>query len=208
MQGPRRSNRDRTEATRDALISAGRALFAEKGYAATSTPELVAAAGVTRGALYHHFEDKADLFRAVVERESREVAEAIEAAARPTRSARGGLKVGASAYLEAMAIPGRTRLLLVEGPAVLGMHAMQALDDAHAARTLNDGLEAAVRESGDTRLPIPALTMLLSATFDRAALAIDQGQNAAEIESAMGAIIERVVGGTRNRGRGRRPTSA
>ena len=66
MQEAARTNRDRTERTRAALLQAARALFVAKGYADTSTPEIVAAAGITRGALYHHFDDKRALFRAVV----------------------------------------------------------------------------------------------------------------------------------------------
>lgn len=69
-----RSNQERTEATRTALLSAARKLFVEKGYAATSTPEIAAAADITRGALYHHFADKQDLFRAILEDEARAVA--------------------------------------------------------------------------------------------------------------------------------------
>ena len=76
----RRSQAERREETRRVLLAAARALFAEKGFAETSTPEIVAKAGVTRGALYHHFADKTALFAAVAEAEHAAVAEAIEAA--------------------------------------------------------------------------------------------------------------------------------
>ena len=83
MQDPQskdlpRTNRDRTEKTRTALMQAARSLFVDKGYGDTSTPEIVAAAGITRGALYHHFEDKRALFRAIVMDEALAVASAIE----------------------------------------------------------------------------------------------------------------------------------
>src|SRR5690606_256195 len=127
----RRSNDERTQATRAALLAAARDCFVRDGYAGTSTPAIVAAAGITRGALYHHFADKKDLFRHVVEQEARAVADAIEAAlpvagipaagvpADDVR-AREALMVGSIAYFDAMAVSGRTRLLLREGPAVLG----------------------------------------------------------------------------------------
>src|SRR6187402_20746 len=99
----RRSNRDRTEATRRDLIAAARKLFTEKSYAETSTPEIVAAAGVTRGALYHHFEDKQALFRAVVEQEAELVAAEIERAAPEGLPPRQALVKGGEAFIEAMA---------------------------------------------------------------------------------------------------------
>ncbi len=111
-----RSNRDRTVKTRFALMQAARRLFIEKGYAETSTPEIVAAAGITRGALYHHFEDKRALFRAIVTGEALAVARAIERNAPADLRPIDALLAGSSAYLEAMRVPGRTRLLLIEGP--------------------------------------------------------------------------------------------
>lgn len=194
MQHPTRSNRERTETTRNNLISTARTLFVEKGYAETSTPEICAAAGITRGALYHHFADKRDLLRAVLEREARAIADDIEAQTSPAGSARQALIDGSLAYLDAMRVAGRTRLLLIEGPAVLGMAEMHALDEAHGARTLREGLEAAMSSEERERLPVPALSALLSAAFDRAALAIESGADETAFRTVMIGIIERILG--------------
>ncbi len=187
-----RSNRDRTEKTRAALMQAARVLFVEKGYADTSTPEIVAAAGITRGALYHHFEDKRALFRAIVTDEALAVARAIELETPDGLQPVDALLKGSVAYLDAMRAPGRTRLLLIEGPSVLGLAQMKKLDDENAARTLRDGLEAAIDARG---LPLAALADLLSAAFDRAALAIDAGEDAQAYRAAIVALIRRVVAG-------------
>lgn len=177
----RRSNPARSRATRAALIAAARELFVTRGYADTSTPQIVAAAGLTRGALYHHFADKRDLFRAVVTGEAAAVAAEIEAAA-PARLPPGeALAAGARAYLDAMAVPGRTRLLLVDGPAVLGSTGITAIDTAHAGRTLRQGLMMAAPYAGN----IPALADLLSASFDFAAMAIEAGEDRAAYEAAI-----------------------
>lgn len=186
-----RSNRDRTEKTRAALMQAARALFVDKGYAETSTPEIVAAAGITRGALYHHFEDKRALFRAIVTDEALAVADAIERQTPDGLSPIDALLKGSTAYLDAMRVPGRTRLLLIEGPSVLGLAEMKKLDDENAARTLRDGLEAAIDVRG---LPLAALADLLSAAFDRAALAIDAGETAKDYSAAIAALIRRIAG--------------
>ena len=176
QESARRSNRDRTDATRAALIAAARALFVDKGYASTGTPEIVGAAGVTRGALYHHFADKEALFRAVVEQEAEFVAAEIERAA-PSDAAdlASALSAGGRAYLEAMRLPGRTRLLLLDGPAVLGRAVMDEIDSRHGNRTLREGLDAAMRAGALPRLPLETLTALLGAMYDRAALAVANG---------------------------------
>jgi len=188
----RRTNPERADATRTALLQAARSLFVQKGYAGTSTPEIVAAAHVTRGALYHHFADKRDLFRAVLEREAQAVAKEIEGSDSPDLSPKDALVEGSMAYLAAMSVPGRTRLLLVDGPAVLGPAEMAAIDEAHAARNLREGLEA-IAGSLQRPFPIPAMTALLSAAFDRAALAIEAGADSAEFRMAMISLVERAT---------------
>jgi AcrR family transcriptional regulator len=186
----RRSNRDRTEATRSDLIRAARKLFTEKSYAETGTPEIVAEAGVTRGALYHHFADKQALFAAVAEQEAAAVAAEIDHASPPSLSARDALIAGSDAYLAAMRVPGRTRLLLLDGPAVLGRAAMDAIDNRHGNRSLREGLVAAMRAQAMTRLPVEALTALLAAAFDRAALAIEAGGSAEDYRAVLMALID------------------
>lgn len=190
QESARRSNRERTEATRTALIGAARRLFVDKSYAETGTPEIVAAAGVTRGALYHHFADKQALFRAVVDAEARAVANEIEQAAPSGLAPLEALKRGGEAFIAAMAKPGRTRLLLLDGPAVLGRAAMDEIDAAHAARTLKEGLAAAMETGAIRKLPLDALTAQLSAIFDRAALAIECGASADDQREVLSAIVD------------------
>jgi AcrR family transcriptional regulator len=194
---PVRTNRERTEATRLALIEAARALFVGKGYGDTSTPEIATAAGITRGALYHHFADKRDLFRQVLLREGEAVAADIEAATPEQLSPREALLEGSKAYLNAMTAPGRTRLLLIDGPAVLGMAEVMAMDDATSAKSLRQGLERAGLGKGEVSLD--ALTPLLAAAFDRAALAIDAGADVEETRTAMLWLLERALGPVRKR---------
>jgi len=177
-----RTNRERSEGTRRTLLEAARSLFVDRGYGDTSTPEVAAAAGITRGALYHHFTDKRDLFRQVLEAEAEAVREDILAAARPDLSPQGALISGAQAYLRTMTMPGRTRLLLVEGPAALGLEQALAIDQANAGSTLREGLADAL---GKENVDFDALARLLSSAFDRAALEIDAGADAARMEHTM-----------------------
>ncbi|QRQ87234.1 TetR family transcriptional regulator [Cupriavidus oxalaticus] len=199
MQGENRvarSNRERTEATRQALLDAARSLFVERGYGETSTPDVCAAAGITRGALYHHFADKRDLFRQVLADEAAAVAADIEAATPAGLDPAEALMAGAQAYLDAMTVPGRTRLLLVEGPAALGLRDTLAMDEANAARTLREGLDAAAvgRQGGQGEVALPALAPLLSAAFDRAALEIEAGADPVRVREAMLWLLRRALG--------------
>jgi AcrR family transcriptional regulator len=189
-----RSNRERTEKTKAALIAAARALFVEKGYAETSTPEIVTTAGITRGALYHHFEDKRALFRAVVQDEALAVTRAIEQATPERLVPLDALIAGSNAYIDAMRVTGRTRLLLIEGPTVLGFKDMKELDEETTTLSLKQGLEAALNPDTSSSAAVDALADILSAAFDRAALAIDAGGDAKRYRAAIAYLIKRIAG--------------
>ncbi|MGJ5181493.1 TetR/AcrR family transcriptional regulator [Bradyrhizobium oligotrophicum] len=191
VKSARRSNPERTAEMRARLVATARRLFVAHGYAATSTPAIVEAAGVTRGALYHHFEDKQAIFRAVIEAESAAVAAAIEAGDTPQRSARKRLLAGAKAYVLAMQADGRTRLLLIEGPAVLGRDAIRAIEARNGDASLKTGLREAIAEGALPRLPLDALASLLSAMFERAATDVSEGMATADVLK----VIERILRG-------------
>lgn len=180
-------NAVRSERTRTALLKTARDLFANDGYAATSTPAIVAAAGVTRGALYHHFIDKEDLFRAVVEREQAAITAGIDAASDDLGDPVAAIRAGGEAFLEGMRDPGRRRILLVDGPAVLGAQAMREIDARHAGRTLVEGIQAAIDAGRLRPLPAGPLAALLNAAFDRAA---EAGDGQGEFRAALWGLIE------------------
>lgn len=195
----RRSNRERSDATRTALLAAARKLFVTKGFGGTGTPEIVAAANVTRGALYHHFADKTDLFRAVIEQEAYAVADRITRESREPATDGDGLELGSDGYFEAMAEPGRARLLLIEGPSVLGPEEMDRIDQRTGGATLKEGLAAALPEATLRRVSLDALTEVLSAAFDRAALAIAQGRSVDDYKGAIRLIFEHLPRETKRR---------
>lgn len=184
-----RSNKDRTAATRAALLDAARSLFVEQGYADTGTPEIVRRASVTRGALYHHFADKADLLRAVIDREAHAVAAAIDDDTSDIDHPLDALMRGCDAYFAAMRVAGRARLLLLEGPAVLGAAEMDRIDRLTGAAMLLDGLRQAAQAGALVETPLAPLAEVLSAAFDRAALAIAQGADAQPYRAALRALL-------------------
>lgn len=190
-QNKRISNKDRTDATRTALLVAARKLFVEKGYAETGTPEIVAAAGVTRGALYHHFTDKSELLFAVALQAAQEVAGEIGKKMPANCTPQDALTIGAEAYFAAMSQKGRARLLLLDAPSVLPNERLEELNKAAGEAELHAGLAAML---GDRKgVPIRELTIVLSAAFDRAALAIANGESAKNYKTAIRYILERLA---------------
>jgi len=190
---PRRSQAERRAETKKALVDAARALIVEKGYAETGTPEIVSRAGVTRGALYHHFDDKTDLMRALVRQEAEAVAAEINAQTNTGQSPLDAFMAGASAYFSALAAPGRAKILLLEGPAVLGLEEMAEIDRMTGGATLLEGLKHSAAHGHLKGIPLEPLAGLLSAAFDRAALEIASGGDRSAYETATKTILAGVL---------------
>ena len=169
----RRTQAERRAETKAALLSAARELFTSKGFAETGTPELVAKAGVTRGALYHHFDNKTDLFAALAAQEAQAIAVSIDEATRDVDDPQDAMVTGTNAYFDAMAVPGRAKLLLSDAPSILGHDRALELTRPKGSEELKDGLRQSIPELDDPDLD--ALTDVLSAAFDRAALEIAEG---------------------------------
>lgn len=169
------------------LMQAAREIFVGKGFAAASTPEIVKRAEVTRGALYHHFADKADLFRAVVEAETNALAEDITTRTNGVASPDELLQEGTRAYFASMNAPGRCQLLLVDGPAVLGPAEMSVLHEAGGRKTLMSGISRARPDLPKDE--VEALAVSLSAAYDRAAFAISEGAREEPYVKALTALV-------------------
>jgi AcrR family transcriptional regulator len=166
----RRTQADRSATTRAALVSAARELFADQGFAATTRDEIAARAGVTRGALYHHFESKSTLAAAVVAELENELVDRVVVAAAEGDGVREELHLGCRAYMDASADPTIARIL-AEAPAVLGVAACRALDAEACMPLLESGFARAKAEGievpGD---PAVAAALLLGLLNEAAGL--------------------------------------
>jgi AcrR family transcriptional regulator len=168
VAGVRRA--EQREQTRHALLRESRRLFATLGYAAVGLAQIVAAAGVTKGALYHHFDSKADVFRAVLEQVQQEVAEQVVAAAEAHDDSWTQLTAGCRAFLTASTAPQVQRIMLVDGPAVLGWTEWRALDETTSAHHLAEALARLVADGTIPAQPVAPLAHLLSGAMNEAAL--------------------------------------
>jgi AcrR family transcriptional regulator len=197
MERKRRTQAERSAATRAALVAAARRLFAERGYAAVGTPEVVAAAGVTRGALYHQFEGKADLFLAVYEAVEQELTERIgqQVAAAGATDPLAALTVGAEAFLDACAEPDVQRIVLIEAPAVLGWDTWRAVGLKYGLGLTEAILRAAMEAGRIAEQPVRPLAHVLIGALDEAALYVARADDPAAAREQMRAVLRGIVGG-------------
>jgi AcrR family transcriptional regulator len=193
---------EQTADTRQALLTAARRRFAEQGYSATGTEEIVADAQVTRGALYHHFRDKAELFRTVMEQVAREVAEQLVAgelgrAADKPPDVWTQLRAGCQSLLDISTHSDFQRIVLVDGPAVLGADAWDTLVERHGYRLLADWLEMAVAAKCIDPMPVAPLTRLLAALLSEASLYVGGADDPATARTEAGIVLDRMLLGLR-----------
>ncbi len=191
----RKTQAERTEATREALIAAARKLFTERGYEEVGTEEIVRAAGVTRGALYHHFGDKASLLEATYERIE---AESTERVARVVlgsdlHSPLAAMRAGVEAFLDECAQPELRQVALHDAPAVLGWERWREIGAANGLGLIEASLAAAI-EAGEIRpVPVAPTAHLLMGALDEAAMLIardERPESRAEITEVLVTLLE------------------
>lgn len=180
------------EETRAALMAAGRALFATHGYKATSAQDIVEAAGLTRGALYHHFPaGKEGLFEAVHRSLQREVMEAVLA----TTHDRGDMQAGLSAYLDAATRPEYRRIVLSDGPAVLGWEKWHQSESDYAMGIVADGIMQLPNDHAARQLDPAMLANILFGAYGEAAMAISAAKDPVAAKRNAMAIFDAMFDG-------------
>ncbi len=184
----------RSQATRRLLVSAARTLFGTRGYAGVGTEEIVQAAGVTRGALYHQFRDKADLFAAVAEEIEAEIAERISAAAAGAGADPvGALRAGARLFLEACAEPEVERIILLDAPAVLGWEAWRDLAGRYGFGLVQFALQSAMDAGAIVAQPVVPLAHALIGALDECALYVARAEDQVAAREECAAIFDRML---------------
>ena len=190
----RTANAERSEATRAALINTARAMFAERGYAAVGTEEIVRSAGVTRGALYHHFAGKAELFEAVYEDVERELVQAIASSAIATATdPLQALHAGARAFLEACEDPAVQRIALIDAPSVLGWERWREIGLRHGLGIVQAVLTEAMEAGLVDRQPVGPLSHLLLGAIDEGAMLVARADDGGRTREQVGSSLDRFL---------------
>ena len=188
------SRAEQAAGTRSELMRTARELFAERGYAGVGTEEIVARAGVTRGALYHHFEDKKDLFRAVHEELERDLVASIGERIAGIDDPWELLVTGVRAVLDACTEPALMRIALVDAPVVLGWEEWRDIDTRYGLGLVSFGLQNAMDRGLFRRQAVRPLAHLLAGSMTEAAMMIahapDHEAARREVEGPLLAILE------------------
>ncbi len=183
------SRAEQRAATRRALLAEGRHRFAADGYHHVVLAEVARAAGVTKGAAYHHFDSKAGLFRAVVSEVQRELGERVAGSADRHEDPWERLRAGCGAFLSAGTDPAVRRILLVDAPTVLGWDEWRAMDEECSARHLAEVLTELVAAGYIADQPVEPLARLLSGAMNEAALWIARGGDPRAAEQALDRLL-------------------
>lgn len=191
----RRTQAERAAETRDALIAAARPLFASPGFADVSMEAIVRDAGVTRGALYHHFADKTELFAAVFEQVEGEMAtrmgEAIAASGEtdPVEI----MRLGSAFWLDACADPEVRRIVLMDAPAVLGWERWTEIGQRYNIGLVKGLIADAIESGGIPSQPVEATALTLLGALREATLYIARADDRQQARDEAGAVIDRLV---------------
>jgi len=196
----RRTQADRSAATREALVAAARGLFAVQGFAEVPTDAIVAAAGVTRGALYHQFADKTALFEAVLVAVEADVARRLadSAAAAGITDPVEGLRQATRTWLDICVEPEIYRITLVDGPSVLGWARWRELCQEHIFGMVEVLLRRGMEVGRVRTQPLRPLTHVLMGASDEAGLYVAEAEDRPRARAEMIAVLDRLLEGIRS----------
>jgi AcrR family transcriptional regulator len=198
---PRRTQAERTATTRALLIDSARKLFSAKGFSAVPTEAIVAAAGVTRGALYHQFDDKAALFAAVYEQVEEELV--AEVAQRIVAAGPGdqlqAMRVGARLFLDLVSAPDVQQIVVIDAPAVLGWEQWRAVGIKYGLGIIEAMLAQAIADGVIPDQPLRATAHVLLAALDEAALYVARADDHRRARQEMDLVCDRLIAGIAGR---------
>jgi AcrR family transcriptional regulator len=184
------------QSTREALLRAARELFGTKGFTATSTEEIVAQAGVTKGALYHHFRDKDTLFRVVFEQVQREVSDAaVVEFLRP--DAWEALIGGCQLWVDAHDDPAVRQIALIDARVVLGWETARAIETRFSTVALRGALRKAMQAGVLRREPLRPLSLMLTGALSEASLYVAQADDPLTARAEISTLITELLSGMR-----------
>ena len=197
MEIKRRTQAERSAATRGALIDAARRLWSARGYAAVGTPEIAAEAGVTRGAMYHQFADKAALFGEVAEAVESGVTERLGeyVAASGASDPAAALHAAVDGWLAACEEPEVRQILLLDGPVVLGWDGFRDVALRHGLGLTEGMLRAAIEAGQMSPQPTRALAHVLIGALDEGAMYLATAQDRAAARDEVAAVLHALLVG-------------
>jgi AcrR family transcriptional regulator len=192
-----RTQQERSDETTSKIVRAASATFAAKGFAATSIDDINAAANVTRGALYHHFASKTDVFRVVFEEKEQELVARISAAAAATTDPWAAFCAGCRAFLAACLDPAIQRIVLIDGPAVLDWETIREIESRSTLALIQPGLAAAMKAGRLGERPVEPLSHLLLGALSECAKGIARAAKPRATLKAAEAELDRLLAALR-----------
>ncbi|MED3576081.1 TetR/AcrR family transcriptional regulator [Cytobacillus praedii] len=194
-----KKNKTETEQTIQNLMEIARQHFTEYGYANVTLEEIAQEANVTRGALYHHFKNKKGLFLAVFEVVQKEIGEHVEAAAAQSNNSWQQLINGCQAYLEGAVVSQNQRILLIDGPAILGWDTFRKMDEKYSMNSLREQLQFMQERELIKPISVEAMTHCLSGAMNEAVLWISDHSDQKDVIEEVMIVLKHMLESFRNR---------
>lgn len=197
MESKRRTQEERSAATRDALIAAARKLWGLRGYAEVGTPEIATAAGVTRGAMYHQFADKAALFREVVEAVEQDVMARMGrlVAESGATTPADAIRAAVDAWLDVSGDPEVRQLMLLDAPSVLGWAGFRDVAQRYSLGMTEQLITEAIRAGQLPKQPVRPLAHVLIGALDEAAMLISTADDPKRTRRETRQVLHRLIDG-------------